>query len=252
MGVLKVKVGGVWQEVNYGGPNEVYIDTIDPLGVDATAELWVDTNSTPPVLKANVGGVWMDVSSATPEEVVISPDDPILVNPEAELWYDTDAVVIGAAANDEIFIGPDDPALLIPTVELWVDTDEPDPLPVAMPDVVLKQHVYAHHVYGPPATSGWTWRLAAGVYLCSFQCSCVGNVTGIRYANLLMDGVQVGQSKHWFNEVSVHHQMNQGVSEITIPSDGDYAFTIVMSASAAMDANDFGHVTLIPATTGAV
>ena len=46
MGVLKVKVNGVWQDVNYGGPNEVYIDTIDPLGVDATAELWVDTNST--------------------------------------------------------------------------------------------------------------------------------------------------------------------------------------------------------------
>jgi hypothetical protein len=250
MGVLKVKVNGVWQDVNYGGPNEVYIDTADPLGLDASAELWVDTNTVPPMLKANVGGVWVDVSSATPEEVVISPDDPILTNPEAELWFDSDAVVIGAGANDEIFIGPDDPAVSIPTVELWVDTDEPDPLPVAMPAVMLKAAVHAHHIYSGSKT--WTWRLAAGSYLCTFCHSAVAASNGLRTINLQMDGVDVNQSKFYFNLTGTHLFMNQGVTEVVIPSDGDYGFSMVVGGSLSIDANDFGWMTLIPAAPGVV
>ena len=240
MGVLKVRVNGAWEEVTPGIPNEVVVDPTDPYITDplSTAELWFDPDEVrPPTLE---------------EEVFVGTEDPDVIAPlnKVDLWYDPDDNTTSAQSLDDLSdVDVTGASKVDGEVLTW---DEAAQLWKSYPPTVdLRPLVRAHHVYGPPTTSGWTWTLAAGDYLCQFQCSCVASVAGIRYANLNMDGVQVAQSKHWFNELSVHHQMNQGVSVITIPVDGDYVFDITMSASAAMDANDFGHVTLIPATTGA-
>jgi len=177
----------------------------------------------PGVLKAMVNGIW---------QTVVSSD---------------------ATGGDEVIVGPDEPLDVM--TDVWFDTDEPAPLPPDLVDVLepyaLKAQVRAHHIYGAVTTSPWTWTLKAGTYLTQFCVSCVASANGIRYANLNMNGVQVAQSKMYFNVTGQHHFMNTGVSVLTIPTDGDYLFDITMSASATMDANDFGHCTLIPCEAGA-
>ena len=216
------------------GPDEIFVGPDDPLAGIPTVEFWYDTDEPvagpvePGVLRVNLGGVWQDVKVPAPDEVLVATEDPYATNPAStvEMWYDPDAQ--SAFLGEEVYVGPDDPLVLDPLarIDLWWDTDEPDPPPVGLEGFVLKAGVRAHHIYGPPASSGWTWTLAAGTYLCQFQCSGVATVTGIRYVNFDMeiDGTweNVGQSKHWFNELNVHHQMNQGVSVLTIPADGDY------------------------------
>lgn len=160
--------------------------------------------------------------------------------------------------SNEVAVGPDDPLALSPLVDVWYDTDEPDPPPVGADQFMLKAGVHARHIAGA-VTSGATevtWTLKAGSYLCLFQCSGVASGTGIKYVNLDMSTggtfTNVGQSKHYFNVINNHHMMNCGVSVVTIPADGDYPFRLSISTGLTMDANDFGHFTLIPCLPGAV
>jgi hypothetical protein len=240
-------------------------------------------------LKVRVGDAWEEVAPPPVEEVIVATEDPYVTDPlsTAELWYDPDAVRPPSMA-EEVYVGPDDPDVVAPlnTVDLWYDPDDTfttSGVPAGgttgqaltkVDDVdgnaewsgpyepvggaVLKAQVHAHHINGPITTGAveWTPTLAAGDYLCQFQCSGVGTVTGIRYVNLDMEtaGVyaNVGQSKHWFNAVNIHYVMSNGVSVLTIPADGDYPFRLSLSASFSMDVNDFGFIALIPCDPGAV
>ena len=105
----------------------------------------------------------------------------------------------------------------------------------------------------PVGVQTWTVTLAAGTYLCQFAMSAVAKVLGLNYINLQMDGVNVNQSKLYANELTQHAMMNQGVSEITIPADGEHTFTIVPhDTSTQVDQNDFGWIILTPCAPGAV
>jgi len=236
-------------------------------------------------LKVRVGDQWEDVAPPPVEEVIVSTDDPYVTDPAstAELWYDPDAVR-PPSMEEEVYVGPDDPDVVAPlnTVDLWYDpddtfttsgvpaggttgqaltkTDDTDGAtewsgPYARQDEAsLRAHVHAHHLYGRTTDPGTTWTvtLAAGSYLCEFQMSAVATATGIRYVNLQMDGVNCGQSKMYFNVTGQHHFMNTGISEIVIPTDGDYTFTVTAEASTTLDQNDFGRIVLTPAMPGVV
>jgi hypothetical protein len=215
MGVLKVKVNGVWEEaVTYppptvDAPDEVIISTVPPR--DVSTELWFDPEAVMPSMT---------------DEVWIGPDEPVMF-PEVEMWFDTDA--------------PDPPPAEMPDYALRTDT-------------VLKAQVHSHFCAGPTSSSyaTWTWTLAAGTYLCLFQMSAVAAVTGIRAVDLHMDGAAVNQSKAWFNAINIHYTMSLTPRELVIPTDGDYTFTLVPGGSATIDVNDFGNCLLIPCEPGAV
>jgi len=242
-------------------------------------------------LKVRVGDQWEEVTPDVPDEVIVSPEDPYVTDPTttAELWFDPDGIRPPSMA-EEVYVGPDDPDVVAPlnTVDLWYDPDDPavsaggaskledlDDVDVfgaskadgevltwdegaalwkSYPSANDRARVHSHHLYGRTTDPGTTWTvtLAAGSYLCEFHMSAVATVLGLRYVNLLMDGAQVGQSKHYFNALATHMVMNTGVSEIVIPIDGDYTFTVQNEASTTLDQNDFGRIVLTPAMPGVV
>ena len=242
-------------------------------------------------LKVRVGDQWEEVTPTVPDEVIIATEDPYVTDPTTttELWYDPDAVRPPSMA-EEVYVGPDDPDVVAPlnTVDLWYDPDDPavsaggaskledlDDVDVfgaskadgevltwdegaalwkSYPSANDRARVHAHHLYGRTTDPGTTWTvtLAAGSYLCEFQMSAVATATGVRYVNLQIGGVNCGQSKMYFNVTGQHHFMNTGVSEIVIPTDGDYTFTVTAEASTVLDQNDFGRIVLTPAMPGVV
>src|SRR6188472_1606881 len=91
MGVLKVKVNGVWEEAGFPAAeppmDEVWVGAgpPDPIGL---YELWVDNTQVPPIFSfKHSNGAWVPLSSS---EVEIGAVDPYTINPHsiAELWFD--------------------------------------------------------------------------------------------------------------------------------------------------------------------
>jgi hypothetical protein len=147
MGVLKVRVNGVWEDVGVSLTepplDEVWIGPAppDPVG---TYEVWVDTvNPLAPALKyKEASGAWREVS--TGNEVVVGTQDPYVIDPQskAELWHNTGIGQSGklfariggpngqwspvAEFNEsEVEINSTDPhdqGIPPGTTELWVDT----------------------------------------------------------------------------------------------------------------------------------
>ena len=152
-GILKARVGGMWQELlrystsvnteyTYGTdpfagsqntvsrgdhthgtpPEEVVIGDTDPAVANPDVDFWYDTTSSK--LMIRVGNTWVEYERGVtpppiPDEVLISSSPPRDVT--TELWYDPDAIM--PPLTDEVWIGPDEP-ILFPEVELWFDTDD--------------------------------------------------------------------------------------------------------------------------------
>ena len=91
MGVLKVRVNGVWEEIGVPEPplDEVWVGAgpPDPVG---TYEVWIDNTVDPAVLYfQDQIGAWHELD--TGNEVTVGPTDPYIAEPNSadELWVDT-------------------------------------------------------------------------------------------------------------------------------------------------------------------
>ena len=148
MGVLKVKVNGVWEEAGFPAAeppmDEVWVGAgpPDPVG---TYELWVDNTQVPPTFSfKHSTGNWVPLSSS---EVEIGAVDPYTINTNsnAELWFDPTGggklfariggatgqwmTVAGDGNETEVEIGSGDPrAAGLTQTELWVDTSATPPV----------------------------------------------------------------------------------------------------------------------------
>jgi hypothetical protein len=176
--------------------------------------------------------------------------------------------------SDQVFIGTDDPVTTVPTAEMWFDTDDTRVLgPADMPPggtegqaltkvdgtdgnvewtgpYSPRAHVHAHHWWSSART--WTVTLAAGTYLSTFQHTAIPTAAGLAYINMLMDGVNLNQSKAYVNEAAQHSMLNMGLVVVTIPADGDHVFTLAVGSNTTIDTNDYGATMLIPCEPGAV
>jgi hypothetical protein len=151
VGVLKVRVNGVWEDVgvNLTEPplDEVWIgpDPPDPVG---TYEAWFNTSSTPATVNYKAAsGQWTEAGSS---EVEIGPTDPYVTHPgsRAEIWMDTSIGqggklkfrqppgpqgawrAVSEFTESEVEISPSPPLGQggVTDAELWVDTSASPPV----------------------------------------------------------------------------------------------------------------------------
>ena len=109
--------------------------------------------------------------------------------------------------------------------------------------------------WGGTGTALWTVALEARAYLVLFGVAAHAPVIGGRWVTLKMTppggtAVDICHSRLYHNRISTHGLHHTAVAGRTIAAAGDYTFTVHAGTDCSGDANDYGHVVLIPLPRG--